>query len=52
MGMSKALMENVVARSRQLRPTDTVLCLSRYGNVMASRGSVILYSDQIVEGNQ
>lgn len=49
MGMSKALMEkNVVARSRQLRPTDTVLCLTRYGNVMASRGSVIpLFIDQI-----
>lgn len=52
MGMSKALMEkNVVARSRQLRPTDTVLCLTRYGNVMASRGSVIpLFLDQIAEG--
>ena len=42
MGMSKAMMEkNVVARSRQLRENDTVLCLTRYGNVMASRGSVI-----------
>lgn len=52
MGMSKALMEkNVVARSRQLRPNDTVLCLTRYGNVMASRGSVIpLFLDQIKEG--
>lgn len=52
MGMSKALMEkNVVARSRQLRPTDTVLCLTRYGNVMASRGSVIpLFLDQISAG--
>lgn len=49
MGMSKALMEkNVVARSRQLREEDTVLCLTRYGNVMASRGSVIpLFVDQI-----
>ena len=49
MGMSKALMEkNVIARSRQLRDTDTVLCLTRYGNVMASRGSVIpLFIDQI-----
>ena len=49
MGMSKAMMEkNVVARSRQLRETDTVLCLTRYGNVMASRGSVIpLFLDQI-----
>ena len=49
MGMSKAMMEkNVIARSRQLRDTDTVLCLTRYGNVMASRGSVIpLFLDQI-----
>ena len=52
MGMSKALMEkNVIARSRQLREKDTVLCLTRYGNVMASRGSVIpLFLDQIVAG--
>ena len=49
MGMTKALMEkNVVARSRQLGDNDTVLCLTRYGNVMASRGSVIpLFCDQI-----
>ncbi|MDY0277493.1 MAG: polysaccharide biosynthesis protein [Acholeplasma sp.] len=49
MGMSKAMMEkNVIARSRQLRTNDTVLCLTRYGNVMASRGSVIpLFLDQI-----
>lgn len=49
MGMSKAMMEkNVIARSRQLRLNDTVLCLTRYGNVMASRGSVIpLFIDQI-----
>lgn len=52
MGMSKALMEkNVIARSRQLRSSDTVLCLTRYGNVMASRGSVIpLFLDQIQSG--
>ena len=49
MGISKAMMEkNVIARSRQLLPTDTVLCLTRYGNVMASRRSVIpLFLDQI-----
>ncbi len=49
MGMSKAMMEkNVVARSRQLREEDTILTLTRYGNVMASRGSVIpLFLDQI-----
>ncbi len=49
MGMSKALMEkNVIARSRQLRSNETILCLTRYGNVMGSRGSVIpLFLDQI-----
>ena len=49
MGMTKALMEkNVIARSRQLQKEDTVLCLTRYGNVMASRGSVIpLFLEQI-----
>ncbi len=54
MGMSKAMMEkNVVARSRQLNDNDTILCLTRYGNVMASRGSVIpLFCDQIAEGKQ
>ena len=52
MGISKALMEkNVIARSRQLLPGDTILCLTRYGNVMASRGSVIpLFLDQIHAG--
>lgn len=54
MGMTKALMEkNVIARSRQMRSGDPVLCLTRYGNVMASRGSVIpLFCDQISEGKQ
>jgi UDP-glucose 4-epimerase len=42
MGMSKALMEKVmVARSRGLADSQTVLCGTRYGNVMATRGSVI-----------
>ncbi len=52
MGMTKALMEkNVIARSRQLLEGDTALCLTRYGNVMASRGSVIpLFLQQIKEG--
>ena len=51
MGISKALMEkNVIARSRQLSEGDTILCLTRYGNVMASRGSVIpLFLSQIKE---
>ena len=40
MGISKAMMEKVaIAESRNL--TDTIVCLTRYGNVMASRGSVI-----------
>lgn len=52
MGMTKAVMEkDVIARSRQMLPDDPVLCLTRYGNVMASRGSVIpLFCDQIDEG--
>lgn len=54
MGMTKALMEkNVIARSRQMEKGDPVLCLTRYGNVMASRGSVIpLFCDQIEEGKK
>ena len=50
MGISKALMEKVaIAASRNL--TDTTVCLTRYGNVMASRGSVIpLFLKQIAEG--
>ena len=52
MGMTKALMEkNVVARSREIGESGTVLCLTRYGNVMGSRGSVIpLFCDQIERG--
>lgn len=54
MGMTKAVMEkNVIARSRQMLPGDPVLCLTRYGNVMASRGSVIpLFCEQVAEGKQ
>jgi UDP-N-acetylglucosamine 4,6-dehydratase len=52
MGISKALMEKVmVAKSRNLDPQRTVICGTRYGNVMASRGSVIpLFVDQINRG--
>ena len=52
MGMSKALMEKVmVARSRNVGNNGTVLCGTRYGNVMASRGSVIpLFVDQMQAG--
>jgi len=52
MGLSKAMMEKVmVARSRQCDPGQTVLCATRYGNVMGSRGSVIpLFLQQLREG--
>src|SRR5690554_4198844 len=52
MGISKALMEKVmVAKSRELRGDQTVICGTRYGNVMASRGSVIpLFAEQILAG--
>lgn len=52
MGMSKAMMEKVaVAKGRDLRPDQTIICRTRYGNVMASRGSVIpLFCDQIAQG--
>jgi len=52
MGISKAMSEKLmVAKSRMQSETDTVLCATRYGNVMASRGSVIpLFVSQIKEG--
>lgn len=52
MGISKALMEKVlVAKSRNLEAGATVICGTRYGNVMASRGSVIpLFVEQILSG--
>jgi UDP-N-acetylglucosamine 4,6-dehydratase/5-epimerase len=52
MGISKAMMEKVmVAKSRNLDDAKTVICGTRYGNVMASRGSVIpLFVDQIRSG--
>lgn len=52
MGISKAMMEKVmVAKSRNLDGTNTTICGTRYGNVMASRGSVIpLFVDQIRAG--
>jgi len=53
MGISKAMMEKVmVAKSRNVDTTKTVICGTRYGNVMASRGSVIpLFVEQIRAGN-
>lgn len=52
MGMSKALMEKVaVAKGREVRNSSTIICRTRYGNVMASRGSVIpLFYNQITRG--
>src|SRR5690606_21082950 len=52
MGISKAMMEKVmVAASRLCDPEKTVLCATRYGNVMASRGSVIpLFLNQLQSG--
>lgn len=52
MGISKAMMEKVtIARSRNLDDNKTIFCATRYGNVMASRGSVIpLFIDQIKAG--
>lgn len=49
MGVSKAMMERVaVAKSRNLDDNETMICCTRYGNVMASRGSVIpLFMEQI-----
>ncbi len=52
MGTSKAMMEKVfVAKSRTVDPNRTLICGTRYGNVMCSRGSVIpLFIEQIKEG--
>lgn len=52
MGISKALMEKIaIAESRSVQKNETIICLTRYGNVMASRGSVIpLFIDKIKSG--
>jgi UDP-N-acetylglucosamine 4,6-dehydratase len=52
MGITKALMEKIaVAASRNIPDNETIVCLSRYGNVMASRGSVIpLFIEQLKAG--
>ncbi len=52
MGISKAMAEKLmIAKSRTQNSTDTILCATRYGNVMASRGSVIpLFVSQIKAG--
>ena len=53
MGLSKAMMEKVMmSKSRNLDPKKTIICGTRYGNVMASRGSVIpLIIDQIQQNS-
>jgi UDP-N-acetylglucosamine 4,6-dehydratase len=53
MGISKAMMEKTfIAKSRLVSPEKTVICGTRYGNVLASRGSVIpLFIEQIKAGN-
>jgi len=52
MGISKAMMEKVaVAKSRNLDESQITICCTRYGNIMASRGSVIpLFIDQVRQG--
>ena len=54
MGISKAMMEKLmVAKARMRTKGETLICATRYGNVMASRGSVIpLFVSQIKEGKQ
>lgn len=52
MGMSKAMMEKVmVAKSRNLSPKETILSGTRFGNVMASRGSVIPLFTELIKNN-
>lgn len=52
MGISKALMEKIaVAKARSIGDSGTVICRTRYGNVMASRGSVIpVFKEQMLNG--
>jgi UDP-glucose 4-epimerase len=53
MGISKAMMEKVaVAKSRELSEDETTICLTRYGNVMASRGSVIPLFDELIKSGK
>ena len=51
MGISKAMMEKVIVAKSRNAPKDVTVCTTRYGNVMASRGSVIpLFIRQVIEG--
>jgi UDP-glucose 4-epimerase len=53
MGISKAMMEKViVATSKNIGNADTTICITRYGNVLASRGSVVpLFVNQLLNGD-
>ena len=53
MGISKAMMEKfMIAKARMQNKNETIFCATRYGNVMASRGSVIpLFIEQLKSGN-
>ena len=52
MGISKAMMEKVIVAKARSTTNQTTICATRYGNVMASRGSVIpLFVDQILRGS-
>lgn len=52
MGISKAMMEKVIGANARVAVGKTIICCTRYGNVMCSRGSVIpLFIDQIKAGN-
>ena len=52
MGVSKAMMEKVaLSKARKIQNAGPIICCTRYGNVMASRGSVIpLFVEQILQG--
>lgn len=53
MGMSKALMEKVaIAKGRNLNDNETIICRTRYGNVMASRGSVIPLFNELIDAGE
>jgi UDP-N-acetylglucosamine 4,6-dehydratase/5-epimerase len=53
MGISKAMMEKItIAKSRMSKKNDTIFCITRYGNVMASRGSVIPLFVNLIKSNK
>ena len=53
MGISKAMMEKImIAKSRISKKNDTIFCVTRYGNVMASRGSVIPLFVNLIKSNK